>query len=158
MTRLLIDTSVLVKWFHSAGESELAEARLIRSAHMSGEVTAHVLDLALYEVGNVLVRGLGWEPDDVADQLDDLLAICGAPLALAPGWLRGSAFLAHQHGLSFYDSAWAASATALEVPLVSADRRLVDAGLAESPTSIVRRLQLTARRANHNPGREGSGT
>ena len=41
---------------HKAGESELFEARALRNAHVSGEVDAHVLDLALYEVGNVLAR------------------------------------------------------------------------------------------------------
>ncbi len=58
MTGLLVDTSVLIKWFHSDGESELAEARAIRDAHVRGVVDAYVLDLALYEVGNVLTRAL----------------------------------------------------------------------------------------------------
>ena len=65
--RLLIDTSVLIKWFHEAGESELAAARAIRNAHVRGEIDAHVLDLAIYEVGNVLARALKWTAHDVAD-------------------------------------------------------------------------------------------
>ena len=32
MTTLLVDTSVLIKWFHSKGEPELREARAIREA------------------------------------------------------------------------------------------------------------------------------
>ncbi|MGI8626142.1 MAG: hypothetical protein ACR2J5_06155 [Geodermatophilaceae bacterium] len=84
MTRLLIDTSVLIKWFHSEGESELAPARLLRSAHVNGEIAAHMLDLAAYEVGNVLSRVLRWTATDVADQLDDLHAILGPPLAMTP--------------------------------------------------------------------------
>ena len=60
MTRLLIDTSVLIKWFHSDGESELEQARALRSAHVTGELDAHMLDLAIYEVGNVLTRALRW--------------------------------------------------------------------------------------------------
>ena len=48
MTRLLIDTSVLIKWFHEDGESELLEARALRDAHVRGELDAHVLDLAVY--------------------------------------------------------------------------------------------------------------
>jgi hypothetical protein len=35
VTRLLIDTSVLIKWFHSDGESELEQARALRSAHVT---------------------------------------------------------------------------------------------------------------------------
>ncbi len=142
MTRLLVDTSVLVKWFHGEGESELAEARLLRFSHVSGRLSAHVLDLALYELGNVLVRALNWTPKEVAAQLDDLLVICGAPLAMTADWLRDAAHLADRHRLSFYDAAWSAAARGLDVSLVSADRRLVSAGLAESPTDVVRRLRL----------------
>jgi predicted nucleic acid-binding protein len=142
LTRLLIDTSVLIKWFHSSGERELIEARAIRNAHLSGDLDAHIVDLAVYEVGNVLVRALHWSSDNVADQIDDLLAICGTPLVLTQQWLRQAAALATEHNLSFYDAAWAATARGLDVPLVSADARLINTGLAESPTQIVQRLRL----------------
>ena len=142
MTRLLIDTSVLIKWFHDEGESELAEARAIRDAHVGGDLDVYVLDLAIYEVGNVLARALTWTAEDVADQLDDLLAIVGSPIVMAQGWLRDAANLAEAHMLSFYDASWAASAAALGVPLVSADRRLVGAGLAETPATVASRLKL----------------
>lgn len=142
MTRLLIDTSVLIKWFHDAGESELVEARAIRDAHIRGDLDAHVLDLAIYEVGNVLAQALKWTAGDVADQLDDLLAIIGSPIAMAHDWLRDAAVLAETHVLSFYDASWAATAAALGVSLVSADRKLVAAGLAETPATIASRLNL----------------
>lgn len=142
MTRLLIDTSVLVKWFHESGESELAEARAIRDAHVQGNLDAHILDLAVYEVGNVLARALKWTAADVGDQLDDLLAIVGSPIVMAQAWLRDAAVLTETRVLSFYDASWAAAATALGVPLVSADRRLVAAGLAETPSATAARLNL----------------
>lgn len=133
---------MLIKWFHSSGESELGPARLLRDAHVVGQVDARILDLAIYEVGNVLVRSLGWPATQVADQLDDVLAICGTPLVLSAGWLRDAADLAATRRLSFYDAAWAAAARGLGVVLVSADRQLLAAKLAESPTAAVRRLGL----------------
>lgn len=142
MTSLLIDTSVLIKWFHSDGESELKEARALRSAHVTGALDAHVLDLAFYEVGNVLTRALRWTAADVADQLDDLNALVGPALSMTPPWLRRAAMLARTHALSFYDASWAAAAVELDIPLVSADRRLLAARLAESPTEIATRLKL----------------
>lgn len=142
MTRLLIDTSVLIKWFHSEGESELPQARALRSAHVAGDLEAHMLDLALYEVGNVLSRALRWRAADVAGQLDDLQAILGPPLIMTPPWLRRATTLAELHTLSFYDASWAAAASELGVPLVSADQRLLDAGLAESASAITTRLRL----------------
>lgn len=142
MTTLLVDTSVLVKWFHSEGEPELAEARSIRDATRDGEVQARLIDLALYEMGNVLLRVLGWDASDVADQLDDLVVICGPPLAMSAEWLRQAATLGETHRLTFYDASWAAAAEALGVSLISADSHLLAAGLAESPAAAVARLRL----------------
>lgn len=142
MTSVLVDTSVLVKWFHRAGEPELGPARALRDAHITNRIDAHVLDLGMYEVGNVLVRSLGWPAAEAADQLDDLLTIFGTPLLLSPEWLRDAAELAVAHRLSFYDAAWAAAARGLGIPLVSADRQLLAAGLAESATTIAHRLGL----------------
>lgn len=142
MTRLLVDTSVLIKWFHDEGESEASEARTIRDAHVRGDLDAHVLDLAIYEVGNVLSRGLKWTAADVGDQIDDLITIVGSPIVMAQGWFRDAAVLAQTHILSFYDASWAATAIALRIPLVSADRRLLAAGLAETPSAVTSRLSL----------------
>lgn len=134
---------MLIKWFHGAGESGLPEARAIRDAHVRGDLDAYVLDLVIYEVGNVLAHALTWTAADVGDQLDDLLAIIGAPVAMARGWLRDAAVLAETHTLSFCDASWAAAAAGLGVSLVSADRRLLSAGLAETPTAVTLRLHLT---------------
>jgi predicted nucleic acid-binding protein len=142
VTTLLVDTSVLIKWFHTEGESELAEARSIRDATQVGEVQGRVIDLALYEMGNVLLRALGWSGSDVADQLEDVVTICGPPLAMAAEWIRQAAELGERHKLTFYDAAWAAAAQALGISLVSVDAQLLAAGLAESPTAVVRRLRL----------------
>jgi predicted nucleic acid-binding protein len=142
VTTLLVDTSVLVKWFHSDGESELAEARAIRDATKNGGLQARVIDLALYEMGNVLLRGLGWDGSDVAAQLDDLVVICGPPLAMAAEWFRHAATIGSEHRLTFYDATWAAAAEALGVSLVSADTQLLAAGLAESPAAAAQRLRL----------------
>ena len=142
MTTLLVDTSVLIKWFHGSGEAELAEARAIRDAHQRGDLEARIIDLAMYEVGNVLLTRLRWTASDIAGQLDDLVSICGTPLVATPAWLRDAATLGETHQLTFYDAAWAASARGLGIPLVSADAKLIAAGLAESPAVTARRLRL----------------
>lgn len=142
MTTLLVDTSVLIKWFHSEGESQLAEARSIRDAVQRADIEARVIDLAIYEMGNVLLRSMHWNGADVTDQLDDLLVICGAPLAMTAEWFREAAVIGAAHGLTFYDACWAAAAQALGVSLVSADTQLLDAELAESPGAAAQRLRL----------------
>lgn len=143
MTPLLVDTSVVVKWFHERGERDVTAARALLRAHQVGVIEAHILDLAIYELGNVLVRALGWAAADVAAQLDDLQIILGDPLTLEPVAWHAAASLAEEHSLSFYDAAWAAVAGHLGIVLVSADQQLVEAGLAEGPAMTAARLRLT---------------
>ena len=142
MTTLLVDTSVLIKWFHSEGESQVAEARALREATRRGDIEARVVDLALYEIGNVLLRSLQWSGPAVADQLDDLIAICGSPLAVTADLLRQAAVLGAANGLTFYDACWASTARAFGISLVSADVQLLGTGLAESPRAAAERLRL----------------
>jgi predicted nucleic acid-binding protein len=136
---VLVDTSVIVKWFHAENEAEVEESRAILAAHHDEILTAHILDLGVYEFGNVLLRALRWSAQDTADQIDDLLVICGPPLAPAPQWRREAAVLAHQHQLTFYDALFAAAARALDAPLISMDRQLLAASLAETPAAFVSR-------------------
>jgi hypothetical protein len=131
----------LIKWFHSDGEHEVPHARAIRTAYTNGQLDVHVLDLAYCELGNVLIRALGWTARDVADQLDDP-TILGPPLMMKAAWFRRAAELAHTSALSFYGAAWVAAARELAVPLISADRELLAAGLAQTPTDIAVRLSL----------------
>ena len=85
---VIADTSVVVKWFHEEGETEVAEARAILDAHRSDALDLHVLDLTIYELGNILIRSLHWGATAVADQLDDLDVVCGPPLAPSPAARR----------------------------------------------------------------------
>jgi predicted nucleic acid-binding protein len=142
LTTLLVDASVLIKWFQGSGEAELAEARAIRDAHQRGELDARIIALAMYEVGNVLLTRLRWAASDISSQLDDIVSICGTPLVTTSAWLRDAAVLGETHQLTFHDAAWAAAARGLGIPLVSADAKLIAAGLADSPAVTARRLRL----------------
>ncbi len=145
MIAVLVDTSVLVKWFHEDGESEVAEARMLRDAHLAEHIQAVVLDLAFYEVGNVMVRAIGRSSAETAAQLDDLELIVGPPVTVDGAARRDATEFAVAHRLSFYDACWTAAARHHDMTLVSADRRLIASGLAESATSVVARLGLRAR-------------
>lgn len=142
---VVVDTSVAIKWFHDAGEAEVTEARAVLDAHVRGTITVGLLDLGLYELGNVLSRSLRWPGDRITDQIDDVITICGPVLQLEdPAW-RVAANLAATHGLTFYDAAWVAAARQTGAPLVTADAQLLASGLGESATSIADRLGLSAR-------------
>jgi predicted nucleic acid-binding protein len=141
LTEVVCDTSIVLKWFHDEGESDVEEARALLTAHQSGRLTTWVLDLTFYEMGNVLLRSLGWPATLVAAQLDDLSAICGT-LTLSGADLRLAADIAAEHGLTFYDAAYAAAARSRHSALATADRALLEAGVGASPRAIAADLGL----------------
>lgn len=77
MRELLLDTPVLLKWFHRDGEAELGQAQWHLQAHREGLVHADVLDLGIYELGNVMVRALNRDAQQSRAVIAAILALCG---------------------------------------------------------------------------------
>ncbi|MGH2854999.1 MAG: type II toxin-antitoxin system VapC family toxin [Solirubrobacteraceae bacterium] len=136
MTDVLCDTSIVVKWFHESGETEVAQARAILEAHTDRTLTAVVLDLTVYELGNVAARALGLPGDRVVAILDRLELICDEGLRLSPRARRDAAELAAAHRLSFYDAAYWAVARERGITLVTADAELLRVGAGLTPTAF----------------------
>lgn len=142
MTDVVCDASVVLKWFHAEGEHDVEDARRLLAAHRSASITAWILDLTLYELGNILLRALRWPAPQVADQLDDVRAICSVS---TPGAVeqRLAAAVAEEHALTFYDAAYVAAARSRGALLATADKALLAAGVGESPATVAARLGIT---------------
>ncbi len=141
VTDVVCDTSVVLKWLHDEGEPDVEDARRLLAGHRAGTITAWVLDLTFYELGNVLLRALGWPAADVADQLDDLGAMCGV-VAAGAAERRMAALLAEEHTLTFYDAVYAAVARSRGSMLATADKALLGAGVGDSAATIATRLGI----------------
>lgn len=142
VTDVVCDASVVLKWFHDEGEQGVEEARMLLAAHRAGQLTAWILDLTFYELGNVFLRALGWSAAEVAAQLDDVRAIC-AVLAPSGDELRLAAQLAETHTLTFYDAVYAAAARSHGAALATADEALLASGTGEPPGAIAARLGVS---------------
>lgn len=141
MRELLLDTSVLLKWFHRSGEDEIEQAEWHLQAHREGLVHAHILDLGVYELGNVVVRALNRTAQQSAQVIEAALALCGPPLTLRPAAFREVASIACADGLTFYDAAFAVAAREHDCTLISADRKLIGTGHAITLTQSMQQLR-----------------
>ena len=104
-------------------------------------ITLSILDLTVYEVGNVCLRRFRWPEADVAAQLGDLTALC-AVLRPGPAELRVAAQQAEAHGLTFYDALYSATALARGARLATVDHELIKSGAGETPATLVAALSL----------------
>lgn len=142
MISVVCDSNVVLKWFHEDGEEQVDEARALLGAHRARDrVVLEIIELTFYELANVLIDRKGWSAGDTADQLEDLRVICRSRLP-QPAELRSAADLAVEHGLSFYDALYAASARAHGGVLVTLDAQLLAAELGRSPAALTVQLGL----------------
>lgn len=122
----IVDASVALKWFLPADREP--DAELARG--IVGRLALRTTSLAIYEVGNILTRHSGWPASDIASALKLLRATCGEPIALTAADESRTASLALEYDLTFYDASYVAVAQRTRRKLLSADRDLLDPGLA----------------------------
>lgn len=124
--KIVVDSSVLVKWFKSRNEELVAEARALLDEVERRPLEVHVPALLLYEVGNILLLKTQLEPAALDDSISRLEAL---PFSIAPPatpLLQRAARLGRELDLTFYDASFLALAVELDCPLITADRRLFD--------------------------------
>ncbi len=124
--RIVVDTSVLIKWVKTRDEDLTREARALLADVETRSLEVHVPALLLYEVGNILVVKTRLDVsalDDVLSSLENLpfrVAPPAAPL------LKRAARLGRRFGITFYDASFLALAVEIDCPLVTADGRLFE--------------------------------
>jgi predicted nucleic acid-binding protein len=125
----VLDTSVVVKWFIHEEDSE--RAANLRHAHGRAELLLHAPDILLMELANAL----RYSPlVSVEETSQALLLFSGLGITIVPfdlNALISSVSLSLEHDLAVYDAYFLALARALEMPLVTADRRMLSRLTAE---------------------------
>lgn len=124
MADIVIDTSVIVKWYSAHQEPGFERTRALLQDHARSRGQLHVPMLALYETGNALRYGSRLSAQEQLRCLTDLFAV---GLAIHPLTAVGAA-LAHEVSclfeVSFYDACFVALAQELGLSFVTADERL----------------------------------
>jgi predicted nucleic acid-binding protein len=121
LTEVVLDASVVLKWFHSDGERHLEPARSLRSAFEAGELLVFAPPLLGLEILNVAGRRWRWIESDLVELA---LALNELGFELIEPELSRVAYWTAR-GLTAYDAAYVAVAEANKAPLVTDDDRIV---------------------------------
>ena len=119
--KIVVDTSVLIKWIKTKNEDLLNEARRLLTDIERRPLEVHVPALLLYEAGNILLLKTDLDVAGLNDALSDLEAL---PFIVAPPatpLLKRAARLGKEYRLTFYDASFPALAVELNCPFVTAD-------------------------------------
>ena len=122
--KIVVDTSVLVKWIKTKDEELLEEARRLLRQVTAKPIDVHVPALLLYEIGNILLLKTDLDAPHLDQTINGLESL---PFVVAPPatpLLRRAAVVGKQYNLTFYDASFLALAIELDCPLITADGRL----------------------------------
>ena len=124
----LLDTSVAVKWFVPEEDSERAAD--LQRAHLRDDLQLHAPDILLMESANAL-RYAGLSEERILQDLETFSALCVEIIAFSIDVLNSAVSLSLEHDLAVYDSYFLALAQALDIPLITADQRMLSRLTAE---------------------------
>lgn len=125
--RLIVDSSVAVKWF--LPEPLSTEARQVLSGYQSGAYRLMAPDLMLAEVGNVLWKKHRFEGLSLEEAQQILLVLLDLDIEWVPAALliNEALSIAAAYTRTVYDSLYLALSLRRGCPYVTADERLVRA-------------------------------
>lgn len=137
----LADSSVLLAAMRSEGEPQHEPAAAIVRAAGEGTIELRIIDLTLYEIGNVMVRAWKLSPRVQERNVREIVAVCGEPLAPTLDDHASARAIATEHGITVYDAMYVAIARRIGATLISADERdLAARALALLPAAAAEQL------------------
>jgi predicted nucleic acid-binding protein len=130
LNELVLDASVVLKWFAGEGEAGSAQAQTVRGQYEAGALLVLVPSLMFLEMINVAGRRWLWGESqllELAGALDDLgFDIAEPDLRSVAAWTA--------RGLSAYDSAYVALAEERGLQLLTDDEQVLGvAGVLARP-------------------------
>jgi predicted nucleic acid-binding protein len=134
LTEVVLDASVVLKWFHSEGEANAEAAKALRERFEAGALRVAAPPLLWLEILNVAARRWCWG----GAQLDALAAsLPELGFELIEPELEGIAEWAAE-GLTAYDAAYVAVAEEAGIPLLTDDAEIckIAPAVAEPLSSI----------------------
>ena len=118
----LLDTSVAVKWFVTEEDSERAAD--LQQAHLRDDLQLHAPDILLMESANAL-RYAGLSEERILQDLETFSALGVEIIPFSIDVLNSAVNLSLEHDLAVYDAYFLALAQTMEIPLITADRKML---------------------------------
>lgn len=123
-TKLVLDTSVVIKWFQQE-ELLAARALVLREAYLEGQVWLLEPALLAYEIANVLRYKVVLSTTQVEAAVQSLYDLQMEWFLPSDALTRRAVVIARTYDTSVYDAVFAALAESVAARFVTADERLV---------------------------------
>lgn len=138
--RLVVDASVVAKWFNNEELSD--KATELKDAYVDGRLELAAPIQIIYEVGNTIWKNPQLTEKDSAEAITSLLQM---DLQLLPPNLQRvsrAMELARSNGITFYDASYLQAAEELKTTLLSTDDKQIAAGKGTIKILHLREVKL----------------
>lgn len=119
MKKLVIDSSVIVKWLHEEDEQYLVQANRILSDLQNNDTVLIAPELAKYEVGNALLSGKKVLPDEAEVLLKSLYTLPIRFVTESPEIATETYKIAQETKTTYYDASFMSLAKQLDATLIT---------------------------------------
>ncbi|MFQ6082021.1 MAG: type II toxin-antitoxin system VapC family toxin [Candidatus Aminicenantia bacterium] len=120
------DTSVIIKWFKEKDEEYVSEAKLLKEQYFSGKISIILLDLCIYEFGNILRLKSKLPKEIAAKKLIDFWFLDLPVVYIDQEMSHKAMNIAYDYNLTFYDASFIAFAQSLGCNFITADKKLYE--------------------------------
>ncbi|WP_290596145.1 MULTISPECIES: type II toxin-antitoxin system VapC family toxin [unclassified Archaeoglobus] len=124
MEKIVVDASVVVKWFVEEEKSD--EALKIRDAYINGKIKLIAPELIVFEVLNALYYKKLFSISELKDISEALEAYSMELYPLRGEYARKTLEVAFENNVTVYDAAYVSLAILKDSVMVTADRKLID--------------------------------
>ena len=119
----MVDTSVIIQWFHQSGELHIKEAQKLLDDFRDGRVKILIPDALALELLNVLIKGKSLSVKEAIITLNRLFDMPIEITEISLPVLEASSLLMEEYNLASYDAYFLALAQYEECKLISDDQK-----------------------------------
>lgn len=123
MPTYVLDTSVVVQWFHHSKETHVSKAKKIWGDLSSGKITVVLPDILFLELLNAFIKGKDSSPESSYSILNELYQSPVTITEVSLPVLELAAKLMGQYNLASYDAYFLALAQYEDCKLISDDQK-----------------------------------
>jgi len=117
--KIIVDTSVIVKWLNKSNEKNIDKADKIMESALRGEIELFAPELAKYEYGNVLLKGKQLTPNEAVISLGTAYSLPINFVGESEEIAQETYKLAHELGITYYDASFLSLAKKYDATLIT---------------------------------------
>jgi predicted nucleic acid-binding protein len=122
-SQMILDASVVAKWFLSENDTETALE--IRDRYVDGDIDVEIPDLLIYELAN-LMRYKRMGENEIREVIDSIFSMDFLIIAPTPSLMEMASNIAISHDITIYDAVYVALGKYFGTPIITADRKLYE--------------------------------